>query len=825
MIVADVAASSFNLDLVEAIAARLDLRQPNKEALQTIAAEIYRHFEIEREPPPLEAVVDVATGVGKTYVLASAIEYLAAKGARNFAIITPGRTILEKTVANFTPGHRKSLLGGMDVQPVVITSENFSTPVMRAAMDDETQVKLFIFTVQALLKPESKVGRKTHKFQEGLGEAFYAHLQSLDDLVVFADEHHTYYGPAFSNAIRDLRPRVLLGLTATPHKKTPPDLIIYRYPLTAAIADKLVKTPVLVGRKDDRTDPQTKLLDGVRLLELKEAAIASWVQESGAEPVTPIMLVIAPNIDEANEIMSIVTDPAFAGGRYVDKVLTVHSDAPDEALAQLDRLEDTDNPYRVVISVAMLKEGWDVKNVYVIASLRASVSEILTEQTLGRGLRLPFGRYTGIELLDTLEVLGHERYEDLLRKANVLNEQFIDYRTRAVLRKNAAGQLVPVIETTTVQIPIAPEGEPETGSPYPESNGARGRAVIESVEGYTAKAEQQVAQLQIQLVPRDDLPTLRIPQLKMTTIKSEFSLADITDLDPFRRLGASFATDPAGSLRRAVVSARVVQGPDGLRRTETAIDRAIDWIESPGLLRPLDDTRQSLIDLLLAAPIVPARLNQLRPATEIVDAFLGGLGHQAESILSGYLDRAGAGLIRLVTEEQRKYTTKPKYDEVSELIDFNKIRVSRTEVSPDRLGAFKKGVGYEYKKSLYAQDWFDSSTERTVTNVLEDEPAIAYWARLQIGDLPILWTDGRDYNPDLVAVDQAGDHWLIEVKMDKEMTSADVRGKRDAARRWANHVSSDAKVNGVRWRYLLVSESDVETAKGSWEALKRLGEG
>jgi len=41
----------------------------------------------------------------------------------------------------------------------------------------------------------------------------------------------------------------------------------------------------------------------------------------------------------------------------------------------------------------MLKEGWDVKNVYVIVSLRASVSEILTEQTLGRGLRLPFGAY------------------------------------------------------------------------------------------------------------------------------------------------------------------------------------------------------------------------------------------------------------------------------------------------------------------------------------------------------------------------------------------------------------------------------------------------
>src|SRR5881398_271866 len=101
----------------------------------------------------------------------------------------------------------------------------------------------------------------------------------------------------------------------------------------------------------------------------------------------------------------------------------------------------------------MLKEGWDVKSVYVIASLRASVSEILTEQTLGRGLRLPFGRYTGIEMLDTLEVLGHEKYEDLLRKAGVLNQQFVDRRTHVLLRRTATGQAVAVPETAVVEAP------------------------------------------------------------------------------------------------------------------------------------------------------------------------------------------------------------------------------------------------------------------------------------------------------------------------------------------------------------------------------------
>src|SRR5205085_419740 len=251
-------------DVIAEIAARLDLREPNREAVRTINAAVSQYYDVEEQRPPFEAVIDSATGVGKTYILTGAMElFTGAYGVRDFVIVTPGRTILEKTKDNFTSGHLKSLLGTMSFRPVVVTSDNFATPAMRAAMDDNSQVKLYLFTVQSLIRPESKQGRKTHKFQEGLGTEFYGHLQSIKRLVVFADEHHCYYGPAFSKAVRDVDPWVLIGLTATPDKKTPNDQIIFRYPIAAAIADKLVKTPVIVGRKDDRTDPLTKLTDGV----------------------------------------------------------------------------------------------------------------------------------------------------------------------------------------------------------------------------------------------------------------------------------------------------------------------------------------------------------------------------------------------------------------------------------------------------------------------------------------------------------------------------------------------------------------------------------
>jgi type III restriction enzyme len=804
----------YDEDRVAAITARLDLREPNRVALETIAVRVSQHFDVDGNPPPFRAVIDAATGVGKTYILAAVMDYFAVDGARNFAVITPGRTILEKTQANFTPGHPKSLLGGMEVEPVVITSENFASAAMRNAMDDPEKVKLYVFTVQSLTKPGTKQGKKTHDFNENLGEAFYAALQQADDLIVFADEHHTYFGPAFSHAVDDLHPRVLLGLTATPHPKTPDEQIIYRYPLAAAIADRLVKTPVLVGRKDDRADVETKLLDGLALLKLKEQAVATYCEAEGKTPVNPLMLVIAQNIDEAKEIEAVLTAPGFSGGEYADKVLTVHSDAPDQALADLDKLEDPSSPYRIVVSVGMLKEGWDNKAVYVIASMRASVSTILTEQTLGRGLRLPFGSYTGIEYLDTLEVLAHERYEELLKKAGVINQGFVDHRTQAVLKKNMSGATVSTVETAEVTASVVISKD---GSAPPQA----GQPVIAAIEDVQAKTKEQLARLQEQLLPRSELPRLYVPVLRMGQPKSTFSLADITETDAFENAGRSIAANPENELRRTTLSARIVTGADGLPHTELVTAEAVDTVTSTGSLLPLDDARAELLKRVLGAGIVPARAKERAAAAPIVDAFMTGLGDDAQKLLSAYMDRAAAKLIALIGTEHGRFKSEVKFDTVVELVEFSKTRLAKPTTTSNKAGKFERGAGYEYGKSMFTQDWFDSSTERDAANILESADDIVFWLRLQRNDLPIVWAEKRDYNPDFIAVDKDDAHFLIEVKMDKEMASADVLGKRKAAKRWVNHVNASPKVQAT-WAYLLVSEDDVRTASGSWPALQKL---
>lgn len=835
-------------DVIAEIAARLDLREPNREAIQSLAAEVSQHYDVEEREPPFEAVIDSATGVGKTFVLAGAMElFAAANDVRDFVVVTPGRTILEKTRDNFTPGHPKSLLDPMSFRPVVITADNFATPAMRAAMDDDTQVKIYLFTVQSLIKPETKNARKAHKFQEGLGTEFYAHLQEVEDLVVFADEHHCYYGPAFSGAVRDLKPWVLVGLTATPHKNTPEDEIIFRYPLAAAIADKLVKTPVIVGRRDDRTDPTTKLTDGVTLLEAKQGSLDTYSKAHELDSVKPVMLVVAKDIDDADEYGRILRSEEFFAGAYADSVLVVHSKAPDEALADLAKVEDPDSEVRIIISVGMLKEGWDVKNVYVIASMRSSVSDILTEQTLGRGMRLPFGAYTDIEIIDTLEVIAHERYEDLLKKAGVLNQSFVNYRTRAALRVNAQGETVVVsesVESGTVPV-IGSDGTvggtdgsgvavAGVGDGAGAGVGASGGAVtvvdgvpspaVTSVEERTAQANQAAVKMRKEIERRPDAPTITIPVLRMTNVKSNFSLADIPTTDSFRKLGAALAADPEGELRRILVGARVVVGPDGVKRTTLVRAEAADRIQTQEKLFPVSDLRESLTDIILASPAVPARKEEQKAVKPFLDAFFDGPGDKAESVLSANLERAGARLIRLVGAEQKRYMAKPEIGEVVKLEEFNPIRTTDKDTEKDRFGPFLKSLAYEgWSRSIFPVEWFDSAPERTVANMVDSDSTVKCWVRLQVKDLPILWNSGgQEYNPDLIVIDNDGTHWVVEVKMNKEMESENVQGKREAAQRWAKHVSSADEVK-VPWRYLLVSEDDIKTSKDSWTALKKLG--
>ncbi len=312
----------------------------------------------------------------------------------------------------------------------------------------------------------------------------------------------------------------------------------------------------------------------------------------------------------------------------------------------------------------------------------------------------------------------------------------------------------------------------------------------------------------------------------MAPVGSRFSLADITDKRPFKELGERIAANPAEELRRIRLSAHIVTTADGMRQTELMPSKTLDKISSPASLIPLEDARQTLINTVLSADVVPGRKEERLAAMPLVEAFLSGLGDQAEPILSGYMERAVGGVIELIAKEQKRYTAKPTVEHVVGVKRFAPARTGKPVTSQDRIGAFKKTVGYKgWTKSMYEQVWFDSETERHLANLLDDSDEIEVWVRLHLKDLPIRW-EGGNYNPDFVAVETGGDHWVIEVKADRDVETTDVQGKRQAAEKWANHVSIAEPVRehlpeGAGWHYLLASESDIAQAKGDWRALKK----
>lgn len=831
-------------DLLALISHQMELRRPNADAVEDIATAISDHIDRHGRTEPFEGVVDSATGVGKTYVLAGTIDYLAqARGWNNFVVIVPGRTIREKTIANFTPGSPRDLTSLLGVKTVLVTADNFNSPEMANAMEDPELVKVYVLTVQILLKPQADMNRKTRVFTEGLGAEFYNWLASADDLTVLADEHHLYYGEKFSDAVRGLNPRAIIGLTATPHKKTPIDQVIYRYPLAAAIEDKYVKTPVIVGRKDDRSDILTRLNDGITLLEVKRDAQASYLASSPeVAAVNPFMLVVAQNTAEADGIAALLRSDDFRGGAYADSILQVDSsvneDKEPDMWGRLAKVDSPESAIRVVVSVAMLKEGWDVKGVYVLLSTQPSLSNVLTEQVLGRGLRLPYGKYTGIEMLDTLEVLAHEKFSALLDRAGVLNQSFISYRTRTVVTQDQNG--IPVVQTT-----IQPTGESlvvldkATDLNSAENDwdgrelGAPGAVVISDVDTREMSGVNEITELDrpaLRFITEE--PGIILPRLSQRPVAKRFSLADITNEAAFINLGKTLRSNPDDELRRMRLTAVRVKGTDGVVRSETRQITASDAITSKAALDlPLNFSRQELISQVMALDMVDssaaARSVEKSNAGRLVDCLIEGLGDSAQELLAAYNGRAAVRLARLVHIEQRKVTPGIGYNSEVSFVSFSPARPLGTRVMTEDLrGDFKRSLAYKgWSKSRFGTDWFDSSPERAVALIADESSEVEWWVRLSIGDLTIAWGMGQNYNPDFLIAEPNGIRILLEVKADNQMLAADVQAKRESAKTWVNYVNGleETQGRGERWSYLLVSESDIAQTNGSWDALKRVG--
>jgi len=193
-------------------------------------------------------------------------------------------------------------------------------------------------------------------------------------------------------------------------------------------------------------------------------------------------------------------------------------------------------------------------------------------------------------------------------------------------------------------------------------------------------------------------------------------------------------------------------------------------------------------------------------------AFAAAGGDEAN--LAWYFNTAADAVRSLVDKAYKNLPT--TYDDSVTVVNFSPSRPGRTE-EKNRYGKFSRQVGYTgWKRSLMPLEWFDSNTERKFATLVDDDEAVDLWVRFHRGDFEIRYHAGA-YHPDFYVRLTDGTHWLIEVKADRDLNTKDVQDKKAAAEKLARLLTDLGDLG--TWKYLLVSQTAVEAAKGNWNVL------
>ena len=838
---------SFDSDMLESISAKFDLRAPNKEALRQLVFTLDGDYD-----PDVMQVLNLATGVGKTYLMAAFVEYLRRQGVGNVVIVTPGKTVQAKTVQNFTPGTPRYITGSA-VPPEVVTPQDYSAWVARQngparlAFGREVPMLAFIFNIQQLIAPKEAEGdthgatqdamrRKPRRFDENAGVLF-DYLKGLDDLVVIADESHLYGASAvaFNAALKELDPAAAIGLTASVDKAT--DHVIYEYPLYRAIQDKYVKAPVLAFRKTgygtDEASEEQQLRDALQLRALKQAYYDSYAASQNRDHVNAVAFVVCSDVEHATQVADLLRTPEYLGRESA--VLQVDSKHEDELTQRrLDELDRPESPVLAVVSVNKLKEGWDVKNIAVVVTLRAMASEVLTQQTMGRGLRLPFGRYTGVWQIDQLDIIAHQSFTELLNAENVLQQFGLDdavpepdkAKVEEAIRKAAeqsntdtgtdttGGQP----STTTMPGPGAGTGgvEPQP-STVPGNGGDEGLGLPGvGVRTITEQEDQPTWEfVSIGRNPSFADVSYRFPVTTMTVQQPPIDLSEISDAEIEQ---AARRVTSAGDvlLRKEIIAA--------LGKKLRAEDRESAEVDSVHVDDA--DAEEALVKLVINMSLVPKTEQTARyVATFLVPKFMRAVTFTGWTVKS--LDSARAELLALIknyTTETLRATREVPIIHPKQMpgTGYTLALGEKVHDQIESRDQFVRGRVYGgWFKSLFAEESFDSFTgEYQLARLLNTSPGIVWWHRLHPQDQAFVYYNAKDrYFPDFVALDTNGVHWIIEGKDERGRDDARVQAKRKAAEALVRRLVAQDAYAGQHWGYLIAYEQDTARAD-SWEDLK-----
>lgn len=834
---------TYDENLIEELSSRFNLRTPNREALATLV----QRLDAGEYTPLGQLMLELATGVGKTFVMAAFIEYLNRQGHRNVMVVTPNTVVQDKTVRDFSHGSER-YIDGFHTPPILVTPDNAqgfavaeSTRSLFTAGDTSM---LYVFNVQQLFPPkdggksqatgQEAQRRKTWRWQEDYG-SLMDHLRSLDDLVVIVDEAHLFGSTAkvYRSALQELLPQATVGLTASPDKK---DDIVYRYPLWRAIKDGYVKQPVLVYRNSGYDSEERQLQDAMSLLRLKEEAYAGWrAAHPEAKPTKPLLFVVCSDVAHATETAARLRTATFTGSDLA--VLQVDNEHDDAATQSLLRYLDAEySPVRVIVSVNKLREGWDTKRIAVMCTLRAMGSDVLTQQVMGRGLRLPFGELTGVAAVDELDIISHKSFVTLLKSENVLREFGIESDDRVdpkkVLAKpgtkhdptvgaGADGQATDTQQRASIDTHDGSVTGPDDAADSPAGSaadalGSRGLTDDEDIAG----GSDMFQQVTVSINPQFAGTTFLFPATTMDKTITPFELADISTEAIIA--AAKRTRNTAEYLERTRIAAAEGSAGEGAITAQDTDRVAVDSFRQTEA-----EVRRELIRRVLTTGVVstdPENRNQL--TQRIVPTFMDHAGIESWTEKAKF--SAAEELRNLVVTEMAQAAnqakTKTTITPVELPIDdsftlaFDKKVLERLDVNAQSTKAstgFKEREFYgPWSKGLFEAAAFDSfSGEYRLAQILNFDPEVVWWKRLYSHEGAVVaYSPRNDYHPDFVVLAKDGTHWIVEGKSQRGRDDQVVQRKKDAAEKAIRLLAGKPEYLNQSWGYLIAYEDDIANA-------------
>lgn len=808
----------------------------------------------------------LATGVGKTRLMGAFISYLYTQyNIRNYFVVAPGTTVYEKLKKDLSDISSDKYifkgLGCFSNPPQIITDDEYKEQSVSLF---ESEVRIYIFNIDKFNKENASM----KKINEVLGESFFSYLSNLPDLVLIMDESHHYRAERGAQALNDLTPLMGLELTATPlvtngNQQVPFKNVVFEYPLSKAIEDGYTRTPFAVTRSDinfynfgEEQLDKLMILDGIACHEKIKSELLAYHINNNMQLVKPFMMIVCKDTDHAKWVEDYVKSAEFKDGKYKNKTIVLHSKQRGSESEANTRLlldvENPDNPVEIVIHVNMLKEGWDVNNLYTIVPLRTAASKILREQMVGRGLRLPFGKRTGETNIDAVMLTAHDKFQDIIDEAMRGDSIF---KTGNIIKVEDVEKQ----ETTYTQVTLEFDTDKKLEEAYSETGIEKNEKSDELLQQTTAviaeevkkeiqetaetvvteeKKKKIVEKVTKKIIENKDLGEVFAENENplLTWINGQVEKTHVEAVAKFIPIPKIKVTD-AGVEEYAFVDFDL----DLAKFTHVPIDNKL-LIQN---LEDLSDTQRIKGETINFDGYNPKKIlvEELRKKPEIdyEKTECATLLKKLITQLCDHYERKyfTTGMQNIIMMYKRDIANKI-YNQMmqhfycengflqEEVIGTSTINVTQVYNFEERVNIFAAytktitSVLFDgLKRCVFDTAKFDSKPELYLAQALERDKTVNNWLRPAPTEFNITYNRGHRYEPDFV-VETDDIIYLIEVKGEDKLDSPDVIEKKKCAIKYCEVATRWCKANSNKeWQHLFIPSQQVQSTSTVENLAKR----